>query len=178
MEYWVPEVEVAGVHELVGNALVMKGENERTTDLRGRAARRGRRRQGAMRDRGKIVLGLADLPRAGHRSRSGTTWPAARSRAARDPVISPTGRDRAACADTAYMRAEHMELLDDWRDEVVRDGRPDLHRGGRHGGTTRASPAPAWAATPTRREFCDRCHDYLGVKPYCWDCHVEPKGDQ
>ncbi|MFB0506288.1 MAG: sulfate reduction electron transfer complex DsrMKJOP subunit DsrK [Thermodesulfobacteriota bacterium] len=34
-EYWVPGVEVAGVHELVGNALVMKGEKERTTDLRG-----------------------------------------------------------------------------------------------------------------------------------------------
>ena len=26
---------VAGVHELVGNALVMKGENDRSTDLRG-----------------------------------------------------------------------------------------------------------------------------------------------
>jgi len=36
MEYWVPGVEVAGVHEMVGNALVMPGENERTTDLRGR----------------------------------------------------------------------------------------------------------------------------------------------
>jgi Fe-S oxidoreductase len=35
MEYWVPEVKVSGVHELVGNALVMQGENERTTDLRG-----------------------------------------------------------------------------------------------------------------------------------------------
>lgn len=35
MDYWVPGVEVAGVHELVGNALVMKGETERTTDLRG-----------------------------------------------------------------------------------------------------------------------------------------------
>jgi len=34
MEYWVPEVQVAAVHELVGNALVMKGET-RTTDLRG-----------------------------------------------------------------------------------------------------------------------------------------------
>ncbi len=35
MEYWVPGVEVAGIHEFVGNALVMKGEKERTTDLRG-----------------------------------------------------------------------------------------------------------------------------------------------
>lgn len=35
MEYWVPGVEVAGVHELVGNALVMKGEKEDRTDMRG-----------------------------------------------------------------------------------------------------------------------------------------------
>jgi len=35
MNYWVPGVGVAGVHELVGNALVMEGETERTTDLRG-----------------------------------------------------------------------------------------------------------------------------------------------
>lgn len=35
LEYWVPGVEVAGVHELVGNALVLKEEKERTTNLRG-----------------------------------------------------------------------------------------------------------------------------------------------
>jgi Fe-S oxidoreductase len=34
-EYWVPGMEVGGVHELVGNALIMNGEKERTTDLRG-----------------------------------------------------------------------------------------------------------------------------------------------
>ncbi len=34
-EYWAPEVGVSGVHELLGNALIMPGENERTTDLRG-----------------------------------------------------------------------------------------------------------------------------------------------
>jgi Fe-S oxidoreductase len=35
LEYWVPGVEVAGVHELVGNALVLTGESGRTADLRG-----------------------------------------------------------------------------------------------------------------------------------------------
>lgn len=35
LEYWVPGVEVAGVHELVGNALVLKGEKERRKNLRG-----------------------------------------------------------------------------------------------------------------------------------------------
>jgi Fe-S oxidoreductase len=35
LEYWVPGVETAGVHELLGNALVMQGEKKRETDLRG-----------------------------------------------------------------------------------------------------------------------------------------------
>ncbi len=34
MEYWVPEVKVSGLHELVGNALVMKGEKKRELNLR------------------------------------------------------------------------------------------------------------------------------------------------
>jgi len=35
MDYWVPGVQVAGIHEFVGNALNMKGQIKRTTDLRG-----------------------------------------------------------------------------------------------------------------------------------------------
>jgi Fe-S oxidoreductase len=35
MQYWVPEVDVTGVTELVANALILPGEQERTTDLRG-----------------------------------------------------------------------------------------------------------------------------------------------
>jgi Fe-S oxidoreductase len=35
MDYWVPGVRVTGVHELVANALIMKGEKERETNLRG-----------------------------------------------------------------------------------------------------------------------------------------------
>jgi len=35
MSYWVPEVEVYGVHEMVANALILPGEKDRDTDLRG-----------------------------------------------------------------------------------------------------------------------------------------------
>ena len=34
MEYWVPDVEVTGVHELVANALILPGEKERDMNLR------------------------------------------------------------------------------------------------------------------------------------------------
>lgn len=36
LDYWgLEDVKVAGIHELVGNALVMRGEKKRTVDLRG-----------------------------------------------------------------------------------------------------------------------------------------------
>ncbi|MEW6016208.1 MAG: sulfate reduction electron transfer complex DsrMKJOP subunit DsrK [Candidatus Zixiibacteriota bacterium] len=35
MDFWAPGVAVAGLHELVGNALMMKGEKEREADFRG-----------------------------------------------------------------------------------------------------------------------------------------------
>ena len=71
MEYWVPGVEVAGVHELVGNALVMTGEKERTDGLCGEEPR-------GMRDLPVIFAGLAAFV-ALATLRSGTT-PSVRSR--------------------------------------------------------------------------------------------------
>ena len=35
MQYWVPEVDVTGLHELVANAMIMDGEKKREVDFRG-----------------------------------------------------------------------------------------------------------------------------------------------
>jgi len=35
MEYFVPECDVTGVHELVANAMILEGEKEKTVDYRG-----------------------------------------------------------------------------------------------------------------------------------------------
>ena len=34
-QYWCPEIEICGIHELVGNALDLEGQNDRDTNLRG-----------------------------------------------------------------------------------------------------------------------------------------------
>ena len=26
-----------------------------------------------------------------------------------------------------------------------------------------------------KTKFCDECHNYAAVSPYCWDCHIAPK---
>ena len=27
----------------------------------------------------------------------------------------------------------------------------------------------------SKEKFCDTCHDYTSVKPFCWDCHLTPE---
>jgi hypothetical protein len=84
-------------------------------------------------------------------------------------------KDSTECvADTAYMRVLHMDLLDNWRDEAVRDG-DRLYVG--LGGTKheKSLSGTCMNCHSNREEFCGRCHDYVGAEPYCWDCHLEPE---
>lgn len=82
-------------------------------------------------------------------------------------------KDRRCVEATPYMKAHHMRLLKAWRDGVVREGRR----------TYTASDGKMFEMNLTgtclkchsnKDQFCDRCHDYLGVKPNCWMCHIDP----
>ncbi len=42
VDYWAPGVDVSGVHEMLGNALVMTGEKKRELDLRGEELENGK----------------------------------------------------------------------------------------------------------------------------------------
>lgn len=84
-------------------------------------------------------------------------------------------KDAEECVrDSAYMVAHHMDLLDEWRDQVVRDGQrfeetPD-------GGRRECSLTNTCLGCHVSKEkFCDRCHLYMGVEPYCWECHIIPE---
>lgn len=77
-------------------------------------------------------------------------------------------------ASTEYMRALHMDLLNSWRDDVVRGGNryhvaPD--------GTVyeKSLSGTCMDCHSNKAEFCDRCHNYAAVTPYCWDCHIQPE---
>ncbi|MEW6442164.1 MAG: sulfate reduction electron transfer complex DsrMKJOP subunit DsrJ [bacterium] len=74
----------------------------------------------------------------------------------------------------AYMKPFHMDLLNQWRDEVVRQ---DTRVYGTVAGQTydKSLTSTCLSCHANKAEFCDRCHNYLGVNPYCWDCHVQPK---
>ena len=82
------------------------------------------------------------------------------------------------CIESAeYMRAEHMTMLNTWRDMALREDKREYV----------ASDGRKWVVSlqntctdchANKAEFCDKCHESNSVTPYCWDCHVEPKGNQ
>jgi len=76
--------------------------------------------------------------------------------------------------DTIYMKANHMDLLNDWRDEVVRSG-DRFYQHADLGRVEKSLSNTCLSCHENKDKFCDRCHDYMGVEPYCWDCHIIPK---
>ena len=74
-----------------------------------------------------------------------------------------------------YMRAEHMQLLNVWRDMALRDGKR-VYVDSRGNEWEINLQNTCMSCHGNKADFCDKCHDTNAVKPYCWDCHVEPKG--
>jgi len=81
-------------------------------------------------------------------------------------------KDRKCVEPTAYMRSNHMLLLVNWREDVVRQGAHDF-----------ASPdGKKYVASlsntcmqchSNKTKFCDQCHNYVAVTPTCWGCHLD-----
>lgn len=74
---------------------------------------------------------------------------------------------------TEEMRTRHMDLLMDWREEVVRTGERTYVD--EHNRThLKSLSLTCLSCHPNKDTFCDRCHGYVDVTPYCWDCHTTP----
>ena len=76
---------------------------------------------------------------------------------------------------TPYMRANHMEVVKSWREAVVREEDRIYvnHEGKKY---SMSLSQTCLGCHSNKEKFCDACHNYSGVKPNCWDCHVLPKG--
>jgi cytochrome c len=82
--------------------------------------------------------------------------------------------DKRCVEDTAFMRDNHMKLLASWRDSVVRKGiRVYTAKNGKV--FEMALTGNCLTCHENKSRFCDRCHDYAGVKPTCWNCHINPE---
>lgn len=125
-----------------------------------------------MNSRGKIIAGLIVLLAAA----TSPIWYtlAAGGSPPRPEVELPAGQSQCV-EDREYMTSHHMELLDEWRYAVVREGE-GTYRSRAFGKEYEMSLTRTCMDCHTDREsFCDRCHNYVDVQPYCWDCHVEPE---
>jgi hypothetical protein len=95
------------------------------------------------------------------------------------------------CVDTFdYMKANHMVLLIEWRDGVIRDG--DTSQIEINGQPYAKSLTKTCLQCHTDREaFCYNCHQYANALPAwparnnmngevgvrCWNCHIQPEAE-
>ncbi len=83
---------------------------------------------------------------------------------------------------TDVMRTDHMQILDVWRDEVVRNGvRTYVNEEGKAFNMSLSNTC--LGCHSNKAEFCDKCHNYTSTDPYCWDCHIDnpkekPEGEK
>ncbi len=117
--------------------------------------------------------------------------PVAGGDAAPPDLERPT--DGSCVESKEWMIANHMTLLNEWRDAVVRKGETE------YTSTTGETHVMSLTGTcmkchTSRENFCTKCHEYANVLPppplkeiatarktsrgvRCWHCHREPKGD-
>jgi len=86
--------------------------------------------------------------------------------------------DEKQCVESAeWMKANHMDLLVDWREEVVRDDtRIYTSTDGKE--YVKSLTDTCLRCHSPKVDFCDRCHDYVAAEPDCWKCHVDPEGSE
>jgi hypothetical protein len=84
----------------------------------------------------------------------------------------PVGQ-KECVAPAAEMRDNHMKLLNEWRDAVLRDNdRVNVKVGGKE--YRKGLQMACMQCHTDKEKFCDSCHTYAAVQPSCWDCHLTP----
>ncbi len=95
-----------------------------------------------------------------------------------EPELSAKAKAAKKCVlDKMDMRANHMSLLDEWRDSVVRDSnRIYTNADGKSFQMSLSTgDTSCIGCHEDKSKFCDKCHNYASVTPYCWECHTDPK---
>jgi hypothetical protein len=129
----------------------------------------------AMYDGGKIVSGLVVFLLI-------ATFPFWYSSAAGTPGERPQPElpagEKQCVENREYMLSSHMTLLDQWRDAFVRENER-MYTSVAYGEQYEASLTNTCLKCHQNRDtFCDRCHEYADIDPYCWDCHIDKEGNE
>jgi hypothetical protein len=95
-----------------------------------------------------------------------------------EPELSPKAKEAKVCVEPKpYMKPQHMKMLDGWRHESVRSAdRLYVSSSGKI--YEKSLQNTCMECHSNKSKFCDQCHNYMGVAPYCWDCHIAPKENE
>lgn len=88
------------------------------------------------------------------------------------PDLPKVEGEKTCVMDVDYMKANHMDLLNVWRDEVVREGDRGFTSPETGRKFNKSLTNECLGCHKSKEEFCQKCHDYAGVEVYCWDCHL------
>jgi hypothetical protein len=94
-----------------------------------------------------------------------------------EPKLTEKAKKAKECVEPKeYMKVEHMQILDIWRDGVVREANRVYisEKGQKFNMSLSTGDDSCMGCHSNKADFCDKCHDYTSVTPYCWDCHIEP----
>lgn len=95
-------------------------------------------------------------------------------KAAYKPELKIISKEKQCVESTKYMRSQHMQLLNYWRNSVVREGnRTYVALNGKEYNMSLSNTC--MNCHSNKADFCDKCHNYVGVTPTCWNCHIVPE---
>jgi hypothetical protein len=90
------------------------------------------------------------------------------------PQIALPAKEKRCVAQVSYMRTSHMQLLDQWRDSVVRGQRRQYVTDDGRVYEKSLTQTCLSQCHGSRMDFCERCHSYSGVTELdCWSCHSD-----
>ncbi|MFH1626001.1 MAG: sulfate reduction electron transfer complex DsrMKJOP subunit DsrJ [Pseudomonadota bacterium] len=124
-----------------------------------------------MYDRGKVIAGLIVFLCL-------ITFPiwynVVSGKAAYRPELKIATEEKNCVEPLQYMREGHMQLLNNWRETVVREGER-IYAAADGKKYTMSLSNTCLSCHSNKADFCDRCHNYVNVTPTCWNCHVIPE---
>lgn len=91
------------------------------------------------------------------------------------PKVELPGNSKQCVLPADEMRSEHMKLLNVWRDEVLRTGDRSFNVPIGDKMYQMSLMNTCMQCHTNKVKFCDTCHAYASVVPYCWDCHITPE---
>ena len=88
-------------------------------------------------------------------------------------VVLPAG-EKSCIENTEFMRANHMRLLNEWRDKALREEDREYVSALNGRRWLISLQNTCMTCHSNYAQFCEKCHVANSVYPYCWTCHLIP----